>query len=56
MTLSNAADIVLLAAMIPVLLRVNLDRNGRPVTMPIREKQPLVVFSLKMIELWGCQT
>ncbi len=30
MTLSNAAEIVFLAAMVPVLLRVNHERNGRP--------------------------
>mgnify|MGYP003396399020 CR=1 FL=1 len=30
MTLSNAAEIVFLAATVPVLLRVNHDRDGRP--------------------------
>ena len=30
MTLSNAAEIVFLAATVSVLLRVNHDRNGRP--------------------------
>ncbi len=30
MSLSNAAEIVFLAAMVPALLRVNHERNGRP--------------------------
>jgi len=30
LTLSNAAEIVFLAAMVPVLLRVNHERDGRP--------------------------
>ncbi len=51
MTLSNAAEVVFLAAMFPVLLRVNHERNGRTVgrtaTMEIEGKQPLVAFPLK---------
>ncbi len=51
MPLSNAAEIVFLAATVPVLLRVNHERNGRPdgrtATMAIGGKQPSVAFLLK---------
>jgi hypothetical protein len=55
MTLSNAAEIVFPAATVPVLLRVNHDRNGRTAgrpagrtaTMAIGGKQPSVAFPLK---------
>ena len=30
MALSNAAEIVFLASMVPMLLRVNYERDGRP--------------------------
>mgnify|MGYP003487516283 CR=1 FL=1 len=54
MTLSNAAEIVFLAATVPVLLRVNHDRNGRTAdgrtaTMAIGGKQPWVAFPLKRL-------
>ena len=52
MSLSNAAEIVFLAATVPVILRVNHERNGRPdgrtATMAIGGKQPSVVFPLKI--------
>ena len=55
MTLSNAAEIVFLAATVPVLLRVNHDRNGRTAgrtaTMAIGGKQPSVAFPLKSVGL-----
>jgi len=51
MTLSNAAEIVFLAATVPVLLRVNHEHNGRTdgrtATMAIGRKQPSVAFPLK---------
>ncbi len=55
LTLSNAAEIVFLAAMVPVLLSVNHERDGhgrtygRTATMAIGGKQPLVAFPLKSI-------
>ena len=52
MTLSNTAEIIFLAATVPVLLRVNHDRNGRTAgrtaTMAIGGKQPSVAFHLKI--------
>ena len=55
MTLSNAVDIVFLAATVPALLRVNHDRNGRTADgRPDsddgnRGKQPWVAFPLKRL-------
>ncbi len=49
--LSDAAEVVFLAATVPVLLRVNHERDGRTdgrtATMAIGGKQPLVAFPLK---------
>mgnify|MGYP003547574844 CR=1 FL=1 len=63
MTLSNAAEIVFLAATVPVLLRFNHDRDGRTdgrtATIAIGGKQPLVAFPLKIVHrgmhvAYGC--
>ena len=62
MTLSNAAEIVFLAATVLVLLRVNHDRNGRTdgrtagrtATMAIGGKQPSVAFPLKIKSNFFC--
>ena len=53
MTLSNAAETVFLAATVPVLLRVNYERDGRPdgrtdIDDGNRGNQPSVAFPLKI--------
>ena len=55
MVLSNAAEIVFLAATIPVLLRVNHERDGRTdertdIDDGNRGNQPSVAFPLKTIK------